>query len=114
MTAWDKVRKVVAARDVYCVRCGREATDVHHRKVKGMGGTDDREVAFGLANLILLCRECHAYAHANPSESYLKGYLVHSWDNPEDVVVLKNTGATLTLRSDGTFECSEVCEFLPG
>jgi len=111
---WDQVRKVVAARDEYCVRCLREATDVHHRKVKGIGGTSDQEVAFGLANLILLCRACHAYVHQNPREAYETGYLVHSWDNPEMMGVIRKNHSTVTFRSDGTFEQTEVCEFLPG
>ena len=112
---WTKVRKVVAARDVYCVRCSREATDVHHRKVKGIGGTSDEEVAFGLANLILLCRACHAYVHQNPAEAYETGYLVHSWDDPEMTGVITKTWRILTFRSDGTFEQTGLCEeFLPG
>ena len=111
---WDQVRKVVAARDVYCVRCLREATDVHHRKVKGIGGTSNDEVAYGLANLILLCRACHSYVHANPREAYDTGYLVHSWDKPEMMGVIRKDHRILTFRSDGTFEQTEVCEFLPG
>ena len=54
-----------------------------------MGGTSDETRAFGLDNLVLLCRECHSHVHANPEESYEEGWLVHSWDSPEDVE-LKN------------------------
>ena len=78
---------MVAARDGHCVRCGGEITDIHHRKLRGMGGTSDQEVAFGLANLISLCRKCHDWVHAHPAESYRLGLLVHSWDNPEDIPV---------------------------
>lgn len=46
-----------------------------------MGGTSDPERASGLAGLILLCRECHSWVHANPQISYEEGWLVHSWDD---------------------------------
>jgi 5-methylcytosine-specific restriction endonuclease McrA len=92
------VRKQALLRDEYrCQRCLRDATDVHHRRVKGMGGTSDEEINFGLANLISVCRECHSYIHLNPAESYELGWLVHSWEDPEDVLVVQ----------------AEVCEFLP-
>jgi len=51
-----------------------------------MGGTGDEEVAFGLANLVSLCRECHSHVHANPAESYELGWLVHSWDEPAELL----------------------------
>jgi arginine/ornithine N-succinyltransferase beta subunit len=73
-----------------------------------MGGTSDEEVAFGLANLISLCRECHTYIHAHPAYAYESGYLVHSWDDPEIVKIIHNLGA-LKLSSDGTSE-QEACE----
>jgi hypothetical protein len=69
--------------------CGRPATDVHHRKVRGMGGTSDPEVSFGLANLVSLCRLCHTECHANPRESYEQGWLVHSWDDPAEVPITR-------------------------
>jgi hypothetical protein len=52
--------------------------------------------------------------HANPREAYDTGYLVHSWDNPEMMGVIRKDHRILTFRSDGTFEQTEVCEFLPG
>jgi 5-methylcytosine-specific restriction enzyme A len=107
---WDHVRRTILSRDgECCVRCHYPACDVHHRKPKGMGGTSDEEVAFGLANLISLCRECHSYIHAHPAESYKLGYLVRSWDNPELVKIETNLGS-LEIRSDGTFEQIGTCE----
>lgn len=52
-----------------------------------MGGTSDPEVSYGLANLVSLCRTCHAWVHAHPAKSYEQGWLVHSWNDPEDVPV---------------------------
>lgn len=85
---WAKVRKEALARDDYhCRRCLKPATDVHHRKLKGMGGTSNRDVAFGLPNLVSLCRECHTYIHAHPQYGYESGFLVHSWDDPAEIPI---------------------------
>jgi 5-methylcytosine-specific restriction endonuclease McrA len=40
-----------------CEKCGAVAVDIHHKKFKSQGGTDDVE------NLIALCRKCHDRAH---------------------------------------------------
>jgi 5-methylcytosine-specific restriction endonuclease McrA len=111
---WSKARKLVLARDCEkCLRCLGEATDVHHRKPKGMGGTSDPEVAFGLANLVSLCRECHNGIHGAPAQSYLSGYLVHSWDDPASTPLLVKPGSVyMWLRPDGSFErCGEIVLF---
>jgi hypothetical protein len=52
-----------------------------------MGGTGDRERAFGLPNLISVCRDCHSWIHLHPAEAYEQGWLCHSWQNPEDIPV---------------------------
>lgn len=106
---WDRIKRVVAARDGCCVRCRGESVDVHHRKLKGLGGTSDDEVAYGTANLITLCRTCHTYVHGNPTESYKTGYLVHSWDDPELIGVITSRGI-FTFSSDGTFEQTGPCD----
>ena len=76
--------------------------------LKAWAAQSDEEVAFGLANLISLCRECHMYVHAHPAYAYEAGYLVHSWDDPEVVKITANLGA-LKLGSDGSSEL-EACE----
>lgn len=58
-TAWDKLRKVVLARDKFlcqaCLKNGRvtQGNHVDHINPKAKGGTDD------LDNLQCLCAECH-------------------------------------------------------
>ena len=87
---WDTARKAALARDgERCRRCLRPATVVHHRQLKGMGGTDDPEVWFGLANLLSLCWDCHTWVHLHPEEAHSLGFIVLSWENPADVP-LKN------------------------
>jgi hypothetical protein len=59
------------------------ATNEHHRKLRSQGGTDEG------ANLIPCCGSgttgCHGHIHANPAESYERGWLVKSWQDPADV-----------------------------
>jgi 5-methylcytosine-specific restriction endonuclease McrA len=104
VTQWDNAKRIVVARDGgKCLRCWNEAADVHHRCPKKMGGTQDSYIAYGLANLASLCRECHDWVHAHPEEGYRTGYLVHSWDDPADVPLVLGTH-WIKLRSDGEFE----------
>ena len=69
-----------------CQKCLREAHHVHHRVLRGMGGTSDSYILYDLANLVSLCHDCHTYIHGHPSEAYEEGWIVHSWDDPADVV----------------------------
>ena len=48
---------------------------VHHRKVRGMGGSRDPSI-HDLANLAVLCDAHHVWVHANPAQSYELGLLV--------------------------------------
>ena len=100
---WETVRKVALARDGgKCLKCLGVSTVVHHRKIKGMGGTSDPEVATGLANLVSLCAWCHQDVHLHPEESYRTGYLVHSWDDPADIpLIVKPSAFYIHLTEDG-------------
>ena len=59
--------------------CRGSAEHVHHRKLRAQGGKDEPE------NLIVTCDLCHEWIHRNPKESYLEGWLVHSYAEPSDV-----------------------------
>lgn len=58
-TAWDKLRKLILARDKHlcqpCLRKGRihSANQVDHIVPKAKGGTDDPD------NLQAICKPCH-------------------------------------------------------
>jgi hypothetical protein len=56
-----------------------------------MGGTSDETIRYGLENLVGLCRACHSWIHLHPGEGYSSGFLVHSWQNPEDVPLRERT-----------------------
>jgi hypothetical protein len=65
---WLLRTAAVYERDGVCVRCGSTSgLDTHHTKPLSKGGTNQ------LANLELLCRECHSAAHAGRSLKYEGG-----------------------------------------
>lgn len=102
---WNAAKKLVAERDEYtCQMCLGEATDVHHRIVRGIGGTSDDKVNYSPANLISVCRECHDDIHAEPEQSYEDGYLVRKGEDPASKPVLITPDLTVWLNKDGSRE----------
>lgn len=96
-------RTAVYDRDRYlCVRCERQGHDIHHRMRRREGG-------HGMWNLILLCRECHAWAHANPAEARETGYILSSylpWDEAMLVPVQRIAGTSIILSQPSSQEPS--------
>lgn len=68
-------RRAVLARDGACWICGDDEYDVHHRQRRREGG-------HAISNLVALCREHHAVAHAHPREARIWGLIVPTWDDP--------------------------------
>lgn len=111
MTQWDKAKRIVVDRDsMLCVRCKKEATDVHHRLPRKMGGTRNEKIAYGLANLISLCRDCHNWVHANPFAAHQLGYLLKTGEDPEVIPIQLGYGMELKICSDGTTEQTGLCD----
>lgn len=72
-----------------CQVCNKKpAVHKHHRKLRSQGGDDTPK------NLLDVCLGCHTTIHANPSESYARGLLVHSWADPSEVEVFTDTPET--------------------
>jgi 5-methylcytosine-specific restriction endonuclease McrA len=65
-----------------CARCGggfhSRYMHVHHRKLRSQGGADDE------FNLVIICPRCHEWAHRNPRNAALAGWIVPSWANPAE------------------------------
>lgn len=65
-----------------CEVCNEKpSVHTHHRKLRSQGGGDED------TNTLRVCLGCHSNIHANPSESYARGLLVHSWADPADVEI---------------------------
>ena len=101
---WRQAKMLVRERDGnQCLRCFGPADEVHHRAVRGMGGSGDDEVNYGPANLICLCRGCHDHVHSHPGESYENGFLVQWWNHPERTPLIVRPGlhyVMLTKQGD--------------
>lgn len=106
---WNETKSDVLDRDGHlCLLCGYcEAIDVHHRMPRGSGGSSRPEIAFGMANLMSLCRSCHAViegqsvehpqlgrVRGSRAESERKGWLISrlSPDAPDEVPVWTAVG----------------------
>jgi 5-methylcytosine-specific restriction protein A len=51
---WKRTRDAYLERNPACERCGRPATEVHHRLALRFGGE-----RLDSANLVSMCRSCH-------------------------------------------------------
>jgi 5-methylcytosine-specific restriction enzyme A len=71
-----------------CERCGwiEKASEYHHRRPRGMGGSraSDTNTA---ANCLLLCHYCHAKVESERDKSVWLGYLVPQGQNPSETPV---------------------------
>lgn len=68
-----EVRQAVDARERrLCMRCGARGREIHHRVRRREGG-------HALSVCILLCRTCHRWAHAHPTEAKMYGFIVPPW-----------------------------------
>ena len=87
----------------YCEKCGGNADDgmaLHHRKLKSRGGKDS------VANLIWVHHKCHNTGtdsiHLNPAEAEHKGWMVGSWQDPDETPIYLPDGSIVLLNEDGT------------
>jgi hypothetical protein len=88
-----------------CERCGGvlpENWAAHHRKLRSQGGKDS------LDNVVALHHECHNLAtdsvHLNPKNAYNFGFMVHSWESSEEVLISIPFVGIVRLTPEGTYE----------
>lgn len=80
---------------------GDPATEQHHRRPRGAGGTR-RESANLASNALAACSPCHAFIESNRALARERGWLIpQAEDFPETVPVLINRARCL-LEDDGT------------
>jgi hypothetical protein len=87
-----------------CVQCGARADDAHHRLPRAGGGTSLPLVAFGLANLVSLCRRDHDYTETTGRETgwaYDKGYILRHGQEPTAVPLLTFQHGWILLGNRG-------------
>jgi hypothetical protein len=103
---WRETKADVIRRDEgRCIRCEASETvlDVHHRIPRGNGGTSRPEIAYGMANLITLCRSCHEFVESFRATALAAGLLVPRHGAPAKVAVRRH-GALVLLHDDGSVE----------
>lgn len=92
-----------------CERCGqaiRGDYSIHHRKPRGMGGTND-PAANSPANLVLLCGSattpggCHTAVERFRQSAITTGFVVARTADPAKVAIKKHNG-WFVLNPDGT------------
>lgn len=72
----DDVRRLVRRRaggkcEAHCTKnCTEQIRHFHHRLMRSQGGKGT------IDNCLGVCLPCHGHIHANPIESYLRGWLI--------------------------------------
>lgn len=69
--SWKQAREYCMMRDHYsCVKCGRAAEEVHHKKHLTPKNINDPLITINPSNLICLCHDCHMKEHASNEIEY--------------------------------------------
>lgn len=88
----------------YCELCGDFATQVHHRRPRGLGGTRDPQINLP-SNLLHVCLGCHGYIEAHRAEALTNGWLVSRYggDPAEAPVLIDRDSRWVNLTIDGEY-----------
>jgi 5-methylcytosine-specific restriction protein A len=96
------VRALVEARsEGVCEGCGNgRATEIHHRRPRGMGGSR-RPATAKASNALHFCGDCHRYAESNREIAVARGWIVLQSEDPASVPVTYR-GHSLRIDDAGT------------
>lgn len=89
MTGFPKnVRALIIERaGGVCEYCGTNlGTEVHHRRPRAMGGTNQKSTNEA-SNGLLLCSGCHRWAESHRTDALLMGVLLLQIQNPLNAAV---------------------------
>jgi 5-methylcytosine-specific restriction protein A len=96
-----RTRKLIYERSQgLCESCARPGAEIHHRRPRGMGGSQDPQTNTA-ANGVLLCSGCHRWAESHRTKALMDGLLLRQGQNPGDIPV-RYRGAWAYLTEDGT------------
>ena len=99
----DSTKALVRQRTgMVCDRCGIRVMHphYHHRRPRGMGGSAERTTGMA-SNALLLHPACHEWIEKNRAESASRGWIVRSWEQPQDVACFIH-GDWVLLQPDGS------------
>jgi hypothetical protein len=86
----DVRRAILARSENYCEvmapGCALMATDIHHRRPRGMGGTVRPESNLA-SNGLAICRACHLRCESMRNWARENGFVLLQSDNPAEVPV---------------------------
>jgi len=98
----EVVEVVISRANGYCEVCGHRAQEsmaLHHRKLRSRGGEHT------VSNLIWVHHGCHNLdtdsIHSRPGLAMDKGWMVGSWQDPEDTPFFKPDGSIVLLQNNG-------------
>lgn len=98
---WEETKADVLARDIRCALCPAvDCLDVQHRHARKAGGTSNPRIAFGMDNLITLCRTHHSETELNPDWARDLGLRVDTGEDPATARVQRH-GQWVLLAADG-------------
>jgi len=86
---------------------GPSGYSIHHRRPRGMGGTNLGWIN-DPHNLLALCGDgtqgCHGWIESHRRMAYTNGWLLPSFAHPEAYALLLHDGRTVRLLPDATYD----------
>lgn len=86
-------------QNLRCMRCGGKGADMHHRRSRRVRADHRHDPC----NLVLLDRSCHRWAHANPDEARVTGFVVSQWVDEPFLVPVMNPWGWWQLQCNGGY-----------
>jgi len=83
-----------------CFRCGMRGSEMSHRRPRGI--RDGLEHA--AFNILLFCRTCHVWLHANTKMAHAGGWAVSRYEaDPSTIPALRWDGVLVYLTEGGGY-----------